>query len=62
MTITGPALTAAGVRVIRRPFGHVILTRAQQNTEPFRKAVQAWLTTPEGVAWLALNATTEPQR
>jgi len=44
-------LEERGARVIERPWGPVILTRGNRNTERFRLAVYDWLHTPEGQAW-----------
>jgi hypothetical protein len=55
--ITPALLDELGVRITKRPFGYVILTSAAgKNTEAFRIELQAWLTTPEGVAWLSSRA------
>lgn len=52
--ITPALLAAKGVRVISRPFGHVVLTRVLgANDEDFNRAAVAWLATAEGAAWLA---------
>lgn len=52
--ITPGLLAAHGVRIITRPFGHVVLTGVlQQNTEAFRLEVLTWLETTAGAAWLA---------
>jgi hypothetical protein len=46
-------LEERGARIIERPWGPVIFTRAGRNTERWRFVVYDWLHAPEGSAWRA---------
>jgi len=55
--ITPALLQERGVRVLTRPSGPVVLANLGQNDEAFRRAVTAWLDTPDGRVWLASRGT-----
>lgn len=53
-------LEERGARVIERPWGPVILTRGNRNSERWRLAVYDWMHTPEGHAWRLSAALVAP--